>query len=391
MSTVDPTLQSLDESVSLLRSTGIGSIRSFAWRDLDDPEAGGSEVHANEIFTRWVHAGLDVHLRTSALSGGSIEPRAYRSEQRGGRYSVFASVIGHELTHRSPPGSAVVEIWNGVPWFSSLWRRAPGVTWLHHVHRHMWDDALPRPLNVAGRYLETRLAPRFYRGSPVVTLSQSSRLEIEQIGIPAASLTVIPPGIHQRFSPDETMRSTFPSAIVVGRLAPVKRTLETLRALEPAHDRHPSFIVNVVGDGPLRADIQRWIADRNADWVHLHGRIDDDHLVRLYRQSWLVVSGSQAEGWGMSLTEAAACATPSVATDIAGHRDAMTNGLTGILVPTVTDIGNAVGDLLDDTDRRMAMQNAALQFSRQYSWDAVAARQLAVVALEAKRRSSPKS
>ena len=93
----------------------------------------------------------------------------------------------------------------------------------------------------------------------------------------------------------------------------------------------------------------------------------------------------------MSLTEAAACATPSVATDIAGHRDAMTNGLTGILVPTVTDIGNAVGDLLDDTDRRMAMQIAALQFSRQYSWDAVAARQLAVVALEAKRRSSPKS
>ena len=39
--------------------------------------------------------------------------------------------------------------------------------------------------------------------------------------------------------------------------------------------------------------------------------------------AWVVISASHAEGWGMSLTEGAACATPAVATDIAGHREAV--------------------------------------------------------------------
>ena len=37
----------------------------------------------------------------------------------------------------------LVEIWNGMPFFSPLWARTPHVTWLHHVHAEMWDMTLP--------------------------------------------------------------------------------------------------------------------------------------------------------------------------------------------------------------------------------------------------------
>ena len=45
--------------------------------------------------------------------------------------------------------------------------------------------------------------------------------------------------------------------------------------------------------------------------------------------AWVVASSSVREGWGMTLTEAAACGTPAVATRIAGHVDAVDDGVSG--------------------------------------------------------------
>ena len=46
---------------------GMRRIHFVAWRDLDDPEAGGSELHAHKIASFWAAAGLDVTFRTSAV------------------------------------------------------------------------------------------------------------------------------------------------------------------------------------------------------------------------------------------------------------------------------------------------------------------------------------
>ena len=69
-----------------------------------------------------------------------------------------------ELIGRMGRSDALIEIWNGVPWFSPVWyRRRPHLTILHHVHGPMWDQIMPRPLAGAGRLLEARVAPPFYR------------------------------------------------------------------------------------------------------------------------------------------------------------------------------------------------------------------------------------
>ena len=70
-----------------------------------------------------------------------------------------------------------------------------------------------------------------------------------------------------------------------------------------------------------------------------------------YRQAWLVVSGSLAEGWGLSLTEGAACGTPAVATDIRGHRSSVVAGVTGVLVEPAL-LGTTIADVLADDRRR---------------------------------------
>jgi glycosyltransferase involved in cell wall biosynthesis len=118
--------------------------------------------------------------------------------------------------------------------------------------------------------------------------------------------------------------------------------------------------VELIGDGPDRAAIERWIDDHDArGWATIAGRVDDAALLDAYRRAWVVLSASHAEGWGMSLTEGGACATPAVATDIAGHRGAVLPGTTGLLVSGPSELGPALATVLGDGQLRARLGAAA--------------------------------
>ena len=141
------------------------------------------------------------------------------------------------MGHR--PGDALVEIWNGMPFLSPLWYRGPRIVFLHHVHAEMWGMVLPPTLARMGDLVERRIAPRFYRSSRIVTLSDSSRDEIvDLLGLRADRVTVAPPGVDARYTPGG-QRSPTPLVVAVGRLVPVKRFDALLRALADAEGRPP--------------------------------------------------------------------------------------------------------------------------------------------------------
>src|SRR5690606_22707450 len=113
-----------------------------------------------------------------------------------------------------------------------------------------------------------------------------------------------------------------------------------------AKARVPGLTATIIGDGPLRSDLQDRIDAAGAGrWLTLAGHVGRDDLRSRYQQAWLVVSGSLAEGWGLSLTEAAACGTPAVATDIRGHRSSVVDGVTGVLAPP-DRLGGTLADVL---------------------------------------------
>ena len=85
----------------------------------------------------------------------------------------------------------------------------------------------------------------------------------------------------------------------------------------------------------------------------------------------------------MTLTEAAACGTPAVATAIAGHSDAVLDGESGFLVDDLEDLSDAIGRILGDEVLRTRLSKGALARARWFTWDATARRALEALAGEA--------
>lgn len=291
---------------------------------------------------------------------------------------MFPRTAAAEIAKQMGPYDALVEVMNGVPFFSPLWCRRPRILFLHHVHGPMWDQILPGPLASAGRALETHVAPPVYRRGLTATPSDATRDELIDLGFRPELVTAIPNGTDPRFSPGGT-KTEHPSIIAVARLAPVKRFALLIDAVADARERVPGTRLKIVGDGPERAALEHRVRDLDAgDWVDFAGWVGHEDLVEMYRRAWIVASASLAEGWGLSLTEAAGCATPAVATDIRGHRSSVVDGETGILAPE-SELGEAIARVLTDHDLRSRLAVAAEKRVRMMTWDATAAGVLGVL------------
>ena len=369
---------------------GLRRIHMLAWRDLDDVEAGGSEVHAAEVARLWAEAGIEVVMRTSFAQGHPSHARrdGYQVVRKAGRYLVFPRASASEATKRYGERDGLVEIWNGMPFFSPLWARGPRVVFLHHVHADMWKMVLPPNLAKMGDTLESKIAPLIYRRSRMITLSPSSKQEMLEIGFRDELVEVIPPGVDRRYTPGGT-RSSTPLVVGVGRLVPVKRHDRLIRAVVAARRSAPELHLLLVGTGPDRIDLEALVHELDASaYVSFAGRVSDEELVNIYRSAWAVASTSVREGWGMTLTEAAACGTPSVATRIPGHVDAIADGQSGLLADDEDQIASHLVRIATDSGLRDRLRTGALAHAAQFTWTTTATRILETLADEASGRRS---
>ncbi len=133
--------------------------------------------------------------------------------------------------------------------------------------------------------------------------------------------------------------------------------IDALVALKASH---PALEAVIVGEGYRREELEAQIHSARAEgWISLPGRIEEDEKVDLYRRAWVLSSASAREGWGMTITEAAACGTPSVVTNVSGHADAVVDGVTGILADGGDALRAGLDRVLGDDTRRAEMSAAA--------------------------------
>ena len=158
--------------------------------------------------------------------------------------------------------------------------------------------------------------------------------------------------------------------LFVGRAEERKGLPVLLRAFEAL--RNAGVAARLTVAGATREEVEPYLMDEEG--VNIAGRVSEDEKRRLLREADLVCAPSLGgESFGMVLTEAFAAGTPVVASDIAGYRDVVRDGIDGVLVPVgqPAELGEALLSLAMDPERRERMGAAARAGAERFSWQHV--------------------
>ncbi len=351
------------------------------WQDRENPQAGGAEIHLHEVFGRLAARGHRVTAVTSGWTGSP--PRAeldgIRVIRTGGRHSYLlqAPPVLRRLVREERAGILVEDL-NKVPLFAPAWSPVPVLLLVHHLFGSVAFQEASFPLALATWLLE-RPIPLAYRGVPAVAVSESTRQDLLARGLRGNRIEVIPNGVDAAVLTPDPAGGRFPEPTILylGRLKRYKRVDLVLRAVALLRERGSGVRLVVGGKGDHRGELEA-LRDRLGlgDRVRFAGFVPEEEKLRLMRGAWVHVLTSPREGWGIANLEAAACGTPTVASDSPGLRDSVLPERTGLLVPhgDVEALADALERVLADAGLRERLGAGAREWAESLSWDRVADR-----------------
>ncbi len=176
----------------------------------------------------------------------------------------------------------------------------------------------------------------------------------------------------ERFAPDRPAGPPPPLVLFVGRLVEKKGAEYLLRAMKRVQEQTPEAELVVVGDGPLRASLERE-AHATLRSVRFLGRLPPDQVVawmnraRVLSVPSIVAASGDREGLGIVFLEAQSVGTPVVTFPTGGVPEAIDDGRSGFLVPEkdVGALAERITALLTDDELWTAMSARGIEWVRE--------------------------
>ena len=301
-------------------------------------------------------------------------------------WSVFGR-MAHEIRERQID---VVHAHQYTPFFyasiaARLARTRARLIFTEHG-RHFPDVVSPKR-RLANRLVFDRLA-----NDITAVCEWSARSLAEKDGFTASRIRVIPNGIdiaryERREGREDTRRrlGLDPGrryVVIVARFHPVKDHATLIAGFKAVADTRPDVDLLLVGDGPLRPEIERQVAG-----LGLTGRVS---LVGVQSNvnEWLLASdifalSSVSEAASITLLEAMACGLPAVVTAVGGNPELVRDGIDGVLVPRADSAGFSAAflRLLDSPDLARSMgQSGAARVRQEFLMETTVTRYAALYA-----------
>ena len=341
---------------------------------------GGAEVFTREITARWVKAGHEVTLFTSEFPGSKPEEflDGVRVVRAGGKYSVYGKAKRYyEKCFSKENYDVVIDEVNTVPFFTPKFvnNGERVVALIHQLAREYWFYEMPFPVSYVGYHFFEERWLKNYVGIPTIAVSESTRQDLLDLGF--KRVFVVPEGLN--FTPLSVVPDKAPKPIVVfaGRLKRAKRPDHAVKAFKIVKTRIPEAELWIVGDGPFKEDLEK-IA---GEGVRFFGKLNNVERRDLIRDVCVLVNPSVREGWGLNVIEANALGVPCVAYDVAGLRDSVKGGVTGLLVESgnVEALAEALIRVLQDDELRRSLSENGLKFAKEFNWDKTAEEFMTIV------------
>lgn len=341
-------------------------------RDPHHPEAGGAEVRLYEIAHRLVKMGHQVTVlaekprnlpREETLEGIKIKRLGNKAT-----IHILAPLYVRKNGHKYD--IIIDDIAHAAPWYSPLVAKTPVIAQVHHVHQDIADIELQKPLAWIIKRAEKTIA-KVYKHIITVSLSTKQEL-VEKLGIEPDRITIVPNGIDTtKYKPGK--KDPRPTILWVGRIKRYKNLDHLLQAYKTVKQEILDAQLIIIGSGDQEQAMKQLAKKLELRDVHFLGRVPEDEKIKWMQKAWVIVSTSTKEGWGMTVTEAAACRTPAVAYNVSGLKDSIKNMETGILVkPQVEALVNIIILLLSDNSLRNKLADNAYKYAQKLDWNRLA-------------------
>jgi colanic acid/amylovoran biosynthesis glycosyltransferase len=287
------------------------------------------------------YAGLLPAAKSLTLAHDAIllaSTRSLRSLGGAGLYDLTGIAPGfHRRAGRARPALIhahfALDGSTALPLAAAL--RVPLVVTLHGYDVTMEDKYLGK--TTAGRLYLRRRQELWERASLFICVSEFIRSKALKVGFPKEKLRVHFIGINrQNFRPSGDRAGKL--VLFVGRLVEKKGCIHLLRAMRRVQDLEPSARLVIVGDGPLRASLEKSAQELKLQAEFLGSQ--PGYVVResIRRASLLCIpsitgADGGSEGLGMVILEAQAMGRPVVGFRSGGIPEAIREGVTGLLAP----------------------------------------------------------
>jgi len=362
------------------------NILALNWEDLSNPQAGGAEVHLQEILKRIARKGHRITLLCSGFPGckPTEEVDGIKIIRRGSRFNFnFVAPFALRKLIRNENWDIVIEDINKIPFFSPLFHRLP----LLVVIPHLFADSVFKEINfILGLYIYLSEKPisAVYKGFKFMVISESTKEDLVKRGLPPDDVHVIHCGIdHTLYHPNPSVqKDRVPTMIYLGRLKKYKSIDHLLNAFSHILKKIPEAKLVVVGEGDFKESLIDLANRLNIkDKVEFTGFVDRREKVKRLQKAWVAVYPSLKEGWGLTNIEANACGTPVIASNVPGLKDSVVHGKTGLLFEygDVQKLSDYLVKVFSDADYREKLSQGGLVWAKRFSWDEASEKTLELI------------
>lgn len=327
----------------------------------------------HEIATRLVKNGVYDITLFAAWFPGSLHSEiidGIKIVREGGIYSVYEKAKKFYKENKDGFDIVIDEI-NGKPFLTPKFVKLekPIIALIHSISSEQFLYELPFPANyLCYHYFEKKWLS-YYKNTATVTVSHSSKRDLEQLGF--KRISIIPEGLSiiplSEIPPKENM----PTIVFIGRLKKHKLPHHAILAYHLIKKQVPNARLWVIGDGYMRKELQE---KYDGNGISFYGRVNSKIKSELLSKAHITLVPATREGWGLVVTESNAVGTPVVAYNVPGLRDSVKDGETGVLVRenSPESLASSAINLLEDRSLLEQYSLHALSFSKQFSWDTTA-------------------
>jgi glycosyltransferase involved in cell wall biosynthesis len=231
-------------------------------------------------------------------------------------------------------------------------------------------------------YLSEKLVSVFYKKEKFIAISQSTRDEIKNFGIDGRNISIVEPGIDISNLYKSKEKDNPPLVAFIGRLMKYKNAQFIIRALPELRKKVPGVLFVAAGSGDYLPELKKIAQECNVEKaVIFAGRISEEEKRDLLSKASLFVNPSEKEGWGINNIEANLCGTISLSSNVAGLRDSVQDGVTGLLYEpgNIDDFCDKAASVLLNQNKREQLEKNALIRAKTFEWELIADRMESVL------------